>query len=290
MTENATPSVTNEAPVAATPAVAAPVAPVETPAAQPAPEAAAQPVAEAPKVESTILGAAKPAPEAVVEEKKVEVSDKNNTEAPVAEAKPEIKPADVKPEDKKVEPVVEVKKDEGSQSDEPAPLPTYEFKAPEGLTLDDAKLGEFTKELAEFETLNKADHAKMQEFGQKLVERHAAEVKSTIERLNHSYAEQWEKQKNDWKESFVKDPEIGGNRQQTTVNAAAEFIRTHGGTEAQQEEFRNLMDMTGAGNHPAMIRILAKAMQSMGEGKPVPANKPVQQNASKVAKRYGNSN
>lgn len=195
----------------------------------------------------------------------------------------EIKPADAKPveEVKAVEGEV---KDEGKQSEEPAPLPTYELKLPDDVTLDDARLGEFTKELAEFETLTKAPHEEMQKLGQKLVDRYVAEVQNTIK----GYQDAWVQRNNDWLKSFENDPEIGGNRKETTKTAALEFISTHGGTPEQQQEFRQLMDMTGAGNHPAMIRMFAKAMTSMKEGGPIPASKPAPDARSKVATRYGN--
>jgi len=182
----------------------------------------------------------------------------------------------------------EEKKEEASQSEEAAPLPTYEpFTLPDDIQLDENTLGEFTQTLAEFETLTKADHAEVQKFGQELVTRHIAEVQNAVQRLNESYAATWEKQKNDWKESFVNDPEIGGNRQETTISSALEFIRTHGGTDAHQADFRKLMDETGIGNHPAMIRILANAMEAKREGKPLPASQPIPSQRSKVNTRYG---
>ena len=82
------------------------------------------------------------------------------------------------------------------------------------------------------------------------------------------------------------DPEIGGNRWQTTVDSATNFIRTHGGTEAQQAEFHKIMDESGLGNHPAMIRILARAGAAMSEGRPLAAQAPAVA-LSKTQKLYG---
>lgn len=256
--------------------VVAPVAPIVESAPAVAPEAAPAPVEtvtveaapEAAKATTTVLGAE---PEAVPEVKPGAEPEKTETKTEGAEP--------------------EVKKDEGAQSEEPAPLPTYEaFTLPEGITFEEGKLNEFTKELAEFEGLTKADHAEMQKFGQKLVDRHITEMNDAVKRLNQHYTNSWEKQKNDWKESFIKDPEIGGNRQDTTVKSALEFIRTHGGNETQQKEFRDLMETTGIGNHPAMIRMLANAMNTNREGGPLPGTKPVPEATSKVQKRYGNTN
>lgn len=243
------------------PAAVAPVAAEATPAPE-APKVPAETVLVEPKVEPSLL--AQP------------------PEAPKPEEKKDAAPAAEAP--------VEPKKEEGNQSVEPAPLPTYEaFTVPEGITLDTAKITEFTKELGELQNLTKAEQKVMQEFGQKMVERHISELQQTVQRLNEHYVTSWEKQKSEWKDSFEKDPEIGGNRKDTTIGAALQFIKTHGGTVEQQKEFHSLMDQTGVGNHPAMIRMLAAANLAHSEGKPLPGTKPAPTTQSKVAKRYGNT-
>lgn len=244
---------------------------------QPAPQtetatitpAAVTPLAEAAPVvqpEATLLGAPEKTPTPQADNK----TANDNKDAPEAK-----------------QPDSEIKKTEGSQSDEPAPLPTYDaFKLPEGMTLEIERSGEFTKTLGEFERITKADHAEVQKLGQVLIERHAVELKKAIEQAQNASLDTIKNQREEWKQSFIKDPEIGGNKQETTVNAAREFIKTHGGTETQQKEFRDLMEQTGLGNHPAMIRTLAKAMSNMAEGKPLPATRPMTQK-SKIEKRYG---
>lgn len=179
------------------------------------------------------------------------------------------------------------KKQEG-QTAEPAPLPVYEaFKLPEGFEADKERLGEFTKALGEFETGAK-DHASTHAFGQKLLEFHVGELERNLTRQQEAFATAWAKQKTDWKDAFLKDPEIGGNRAMTTVDAALSFIRTHGGTEKQQQEFRQLMEDSGLGNHPAMIRMLANATRNMSEGRPLAAKpSPIQDKKSRTEKMYG---
>ncbi len=183
----------------------------------------------------------------------------------------------------------ETKTDEG-QTEEPAPPPVYEdFTVPEGVTLDTEQVKEFTNLLSDLEVKSKADHALMQEFGQKAVDFHVAQLTKAAEDLTKFYQKTWEKQKTDWKEAFLKDPEIGGNRFQTTVDAALTFIRTHGGTPEQQAEFQALMESSGLGNHPAMIRLFANASRAMSEGRPLAAQTPVQPTKSKVSTLYGKS-
>lgn len=259
--------VTSVTPVVESAPVTPTVTPVESPAVvTEAPVAVEIPIAP----ESTsIVGDALAAPEV---EKPIEVKPPEG-EQPKVEGEPD-KPA-------------EENKPEG-QSDEPAPPPTYEaFTIPDDVSLEPERLKEFTDILGEFEGKTKADHAFVQEFGQKAVDFHVSEVKKTVEALNRSLAESWENTKTEWKDSFMKDPEIGGNRWQTTVDAASSFIRTHGGTAEQQSEFRKLMDMSGVGNHPAMIRLLASAGRAMSEGRPLAASSPVSPPKSKVATMYG---
>lgn len=186
------------------------------------------------------------------------------------------------------QPAQEAPQNEGGQSDDPAPPPKYDpFTLPEGISLDESRVGEFTNLLAELETSGKASHEAVQAFGQKAVEFHINEVRNAVEGITKIYQEAWDKQKTDWKEAFLKDPEIGGNRFQTTVDSALTFIRTHGGTPEQQAEFRALMETSGLGNHPVMIRMLANAGRAMQEGKPLAAPKPVPQQKSKTQTLYG---
>lgn len=171
---------------------------------------------------------------------------------------------------------------------DPAPPPTYEpFQLPDGLTVDAEKIGNFTGLLGEFEGTTKADHAAVQAFGQKLVDYHTAEVQRIIGEVQKSHTSQIETQRDEWRKQFVADPEIGGNRQNTTVESAVNFIRTHGGSDEQQAELRDLMDKSGVGNHPAMIRLLAKAGMAMSEGRPLAASRPALPPQSKTQKLYG---
>ncbi len=251
-----------------------------------APATAAEPVAasvdssapaKAFEMPATVLGS-EPTPEI-------------KTEAPVTDATPPAdKPVEAKaPEVAKPEgdKPVEAPKDLGDKSAEPAPLPVFEpWVLPEGAKLDEGKTAEFNSLLGEFQNASKAEQALVQKFGQTLVDKHTAALTETVGRLHEAYQQSWVKQTEDWKQAFISDPEIGGKRQATTVKQANEFISTHGGTPEQQTEFRNLMQTTGIGNHPAMIRMFANAMSRFSEGKPLPANPPVSA-PSKTQRMYG---
>lgn len=226
------------------------------------------------------------------------------TAAPAAPAEPtttETKPAEssvigeaLKPTEttepaKAAEPAPGEKETVEGQSEEPAPPPTYEpFALPEGFQADPEQMGAFTSMLGDFETTTKADHAAVQAFGQKLVEQHVADMQRTAQAVAEHYANAEAERRTAWKDAFLADPEIGGNRFQTTVDAALKFIRAHGGTDEQQAEFRKAMDETGAGNHPAVIRLLALAGKAMAEPSPLAAPMPASEKSpSRVERMYG---
>ena len=260
------------------------VAPVET--VLGAPDA---PVEAATEVESGTEAA--PEIKEVAPEVKPEPTPEVKTEA---ETKPEVKP-EVKPETKpadasadKTQPEGE-KKEESSQSDEPASLPSYEpWKFPDNVKIDEAQIGEVNKMFGEFELEAKVDpHAAMQKYGQQFLDRHIAGVQAAINTLAEAYQQSWKDQTKNWYESFVKDPEIGGEKKDASAAAAREFIRRHGGTAEQQNELRKVMQDTGIGNHPAFIRAFAKATVDLSEGKLVTATKPPAPPQSRKQKFYG---
>lgn len=188
------------------------------------------------------------------------------------------------------EPVATETKTEGGQSDETAPPPKFDsFTLPEGVSLDPERVSKFTELLSKVETEGKASHDFVQKFGQEAVDFHVNEVKNAVENVTKMYQTAWSKQVNDWKESFLSDPVIGGNRWETTVTAAQDFIRTHGGTETEQTELRAALESSGLGNHPAVLRTLANAGRAMSEGKPLAASRPVSAPKSKVVTLYGNN-
>jgi hypothetical protein len=198
-------------------------------------------------------------------------------EAKPAEVKTEAdKPAEVKAEEKPVEAV----------------LPTFEdIKIPEGFEKNE-KFTEFTKELAEFEVENKADHAKVQAFGQKLFDKYVAELKENNERVTKYYNDAFEKQKKDWAEAWQKDPELGVNRIETTRKSAIKAVESYAGTAEQKVAFRQFVDHTGVGDNPALIRLITNMQAKIDSltnenNKMLPAKAPAFQARSKVTTRYG---
>lgn len=250
--------------------IPAPVASTETPSveATPSPVVPETPITEAPAVTEPVVETA-PEPEKIG--------------APLEAAKPETllggekKSEEAASPEVKEEPTVVPPKTD-------APLPVYEpFTLPEGFIADEAKMGELTSALAEFETKTKASHEEVHALGQKMVEKYI----DGMQRYTESLTQAWNKQKNDWKDAFLKDPEFA-NRTDTVVNSAIDAISVYGGDAKQQEEFRGLMESTGIGNHPAMIRMLSNIMLAKAEPKQLAAPQIASiGRTSKVQKMYG---
>jgi hypothetical protein len=260
------------------------------PAASPTPEASAPAAApvETPSSSATAASSeVKPKTPAAapIAETVLGKDDAPKPEAKAPEVKTEIKPTEVKPEAK---PVEGEKPAEVKAEEKPAELPKFEWKMPEGVTVDQERVAEFNKELGEFINANKLEAKLGQEFGQKLLNRHVQEVQSVAEKVAQAYNKVWTDQTKTWLEDFKKDPEIGGNRQNTTTNAARDFIRKFGGTAEQQTELRTILEKTGLGNHKALIRVMANANLKLAEPKALKAEVPVNEEKSSLkTKMYG---
>lgn len=187
--------------------------------------------------------------------------------------------------------------EEGIPSVESATVPAYEpFIAPEGMAFDDKQLGEFTAMLGEYEMSSKADHAATQKFGQDLVNRHIAAVQESVKRVTDGYIAAWNKQDTDWLDAFKADPEIGGNRADTTMKTVQEAVGKYAGTPEHVAEFRNFVNTTKVSNNVTVIRLINN-MNARIEGliskyeressNPVPAMKSPAPVKSKIERRYG---
>jgi hypothetical protein len=222
----------------------------EAPAAQSQPErtpslleAAIAPGTEEPKVETP---PAEKVPEAKPAEEKA-------AEPPKAEAKPEEKPAETKAEEKPPEPT------------KPEPI-EYLFKAPETLQMDDAVRGEFTTALDEF-------RADPQAGSQKLLDMHVAQLVKHDEHLRNEQYRIFNETKKGWRDQVQADEMLGGPGHRTAMGQVAMvrnmFVSDHpqGSKQwkADLQEFNNALDATGAGDHPAILRVLYRMARFVNE-------------------------
>lgn len=256
----------------AAPAAAAPPAPVadSPPAAAPA-EAAPNLLAQfdAGKTET-------PPPT----EKPAETPSEVKAEEKPAESKPAEKPAEPKPEEKPAEAKAEEPKpDEPKEPAKPEPV-AYEYALPETLKMDDARKGELHTVLDAF----RADPSK---GAQGLIDLHN---KAMTEYADHVQAEQvrvWNETRKGWRAEVMADEEIGGSGYQTAMGTVAR-MRDLLVPEAERKAFDTFMEVTGAGDHPAFLKMLHRAGRYFEEGRMPPRDiKPAPDNGKNPKERRG---
>lgn len=141
-----------------------------------------------------------------------------------------------------------------------APEKYTDFTVPEGYTLDETVLKE-SSEL--FKSLN-LDQA----GAQKLIDMYVAKTSEAFQQPYKAYKDMRE----GWVKEIKADPEIGAKLDQvkSTVARAIDGL----GDAKLADSFREAMDVTGAGDHPAFIRVFYRLAQLVTEGKPVAGSGP----------------
>ena len=204
----------------------------------------------------------------------------SDTKAPEAEA---AAPEAVAPEEVK--------------APEPIPLPAYDaFATPEGFKLADEQLGAFTGILGEYEQKLGATpeaHVATQELGQKLVDLYIAETQEAQQRFARFQQENWQRTIDGWVSDFKNDPDIGDKRQDTTIQRCGAALQRYGSEVGAEKEqaLRQVLAVTGAGNHPEVVRFVNwVADQAVERGRMIAAPpRPVSLAASKASRLYRNS-
>lgn len=132
---------------------------------------------------------------------------------------------------------------------EPSKVPeSYDLKMPDGVTLDKVAAEEFTaiaKELG----LDQASAQKLADVGANISKRQAQSHVKMVE---------------SWAEQTKTDTEIGGDKLDENLAVARKAIDAFGG-----KDLRELLDSTGVGNHPAIVKFAYKVGKAISEDKMV---------------------
>lgn len=143
------------------------------------------------------------------------------------------------------------------------PIEYKDFTLPEGVKVDDTLMADFKSKAAESRL--------SQEKAQQLFDMHVQQMQAVA---NEPY-KLWHDTQRKWQQEIKADAEIGGlNFESKTTPALAEFVRVFGGDDAGQKSLRDAMAFTGAGNHPAIVKAIARAGAILMEGKTLSEGKP----------------
>lgn len=145
---------------------------------------------------------------------------------------------------------------------EPVVPESYELKMPDGIELDKTAADEFSSIAKELK-LDQASAQKFADVGAKMaqrqVEKHAELVQS-------------------WVEQVKADKEFGGDKLEENMAVARKALETFG-----TPELRDVLNATGFGNHPEVIRAFYKMGKAVSEDKFVKGSAPGPQ--TDIAKR-----
>jgi hypothetical protein len=140
-----------------------------------------------------------------------------------------------------------------------APEKYADFKVPDGFTLDPKVAEEAT---GIFKGLNLS-----QDAAQKLVDFHVAKTQEAHEAPFKAFAEMTQ----GWKDAVAKQYGAAIEPGGTHAVAVARLLSQLGPAEAP---FREAMDTTGVGSHPAFVAAFVKLAEMLGEGTHVQGNNP----------------
>lgn len=133
-----------------------------------------------------------------------------------------------------------------TKAETPAVPESYELQMPEGVQLDKAAADEFTAIAKELK-LSAADAQKVADVGAKMAQRQAEAHANLVE---------------SWVEQVKTDKEIGGDKLNENLAVARKAIDTFG-----TPELKDVLNSTGLGNHPALIKAFFKAGKTISEDK-----------------------
>lgn len=137
------------------------------------------------------------------------------------------------------------------------PIAATDLKLPEGLAAEDPILKA---------ALEGATDAKIsKEALQPLIDKVAPQLKE----LQEAPLREWAAKQKEWVTQVKADPEIGGAALDKTVLPGIAKLLDQSGV---GKEAREALDFTGAGNNPAIVKLLHFAAQKLSEGTPVRGN------------------
>lgn len=138
------------------------------------------------------------------------------------------------------------------------PITAESIVAPEGITLDEEQLTPF------LEIMNSPDLSRA-ELAQKLVDYQVSSQTAAGEAAEEAATSMWNDTQKEWQTAATALPEIGGAALPETLATIKKGLTAAGADKATFEA----LNLTGAGNHPALIKVLHSLTKGYAETPPV---------------------
>ena len=139
--------------------------------------------------------------------------------------------------------------DQAKAGDEPVVPEKYEFKAPDGREFDQGVLEQFSEVAKELKLTQDGAQKVIDKLSNAIAEKQANTMKAASEQ---------------WIQSVNADKEIGGAKLNENLSVAKKALETFG-----TPELRTLLNESGLGNHPEIIRAFFKAGKAISEDRMV---------------------
>ena len=152
----------------------------------------------------------------------------------------------------------------GSGADEYVPFTADDLTLPEGFNPEEDET--FSNFL---ETMNNQEFTPA-ERAQKILDLQTSLVETAAASAAEAEQAAWDTLQSEWQASLKADPEIGGDKLDENLGAIKETLTQLGAT---KETFEAL-DLTGAGNHPEIVKMFHKLVQPHREQSPVSGGTP----------------
>lgn len=134
---------------------------------------------------------------------------------------------------------------EGEQAKPPGAPDKYEFKAPEGHTFDSSVVEQFSEVAKELDLT--------QDAAQKILDKMGPVIQARQDEALQAVRTEWEA-------AAKIDKEFGGDKLTENLSVAKKALDQFG-----TPELRTLLDTSGLGNHPEIIRVLYRAGLAISE-------------------------
>ena len=125
----------------------------------------------------------------------------------------------------------------------------YELKAPEGRVIDSEVMASYSQVAKELNLSQESAQRLLDAVGPKMAERQMAMIEAT---------------RNGWADNSKSDREFGGEKLSENLGVAKKALDAFGTT-----ELRTLLNETGLGNHPELIRFMFRAGKAISEDRMV---------------------
>ena len=145
----------------------------------------------------------------------------------------------------------------------PAPVTIESLTLPEGAQVDPDAATAFLG-LINDQKLTRA------ELAQKIVDMQINLSEKGTSAAQTAAATLWESTQSDWQKAVTALPEIGGRNLAQSLATIKSGLEKAGATKATFEA----LDLTGAGNHPEVVRILHALTKPLAEGRQIGGNAP----------------